>query len=213
MDIPWAPSWLGSGQPGDDNVQYGVNIQLLSKDGDDAYNSTADLHFYNHSVDFISSADYMPAEGGYEVTYTTEIQNVGTEDAYDIWYELYPESTLQIQNIDIAGPESVQATRKSADDRRTASPRSGSPETGIILNFEMIPAGQTVTVTVTGLYPLDMETLMFDIYCDLYGFDGQVDRGVWWLDMYDLFQGMTYLPDHHTVKFVARSKNISSAIR
>jgi immune inhibitor A len=82
---PWAPSWFGSGNPGDDNVQFGVNIELLSKAGDDAYDSTAVLRFSNYSLDFNTThteavSDIMPGDT-YTLTYQTVVENVGNEVA------------------------------------------------------------------------------------------------------------------------------------
>jgi immune inhibitor A len=70
---------LGSGAPADDNVQFGVNIELLSKAGDDAYDSTATLHFSNQQP---IETEYEPKEisepGTHFFTYTLTVNNAGT---------------------------------------------------------------------------------------------------------------------------------------
>ncbi|HNT74128.1 MAG TPA: immune inhibitor A [Anaerolineae bacterium] len=76
---PFAPSKLGSGNPGDDNVQHGVNFKLVSKAGDDKYNSTAVIRF--GALDGPYHASVNPAEISSEVaathfiTYTMVLDN------------------------------------------------------------------------------------------------------------------------------------------
>jgi immune inhibitor A len=75
----YGPSWLGSGNPGDDNVQYGVNFELVSKAGDDAYDSTAVIRFgeldgpYHASVDPTEIASNEAAT--HFITYTMVLDN------------------------------------------------------------------------------------------------------------------------------------------
>ncbi|MDD1749596.1 MAG: immune inhibitor A, partial [Methanothrix sp.] len=72
--------WGGTGNPGDDNVQYGVNVKLLSMTGDTTpYSSTATLRVGNLSVDKIfgpTPAD-ISRPGVYTFTYTVGLFNQG----------------------------------------------------------------------------------------------------------------------------------------
>lgn len=69
--------WGGTGNPGDDNMQYGVNVKLLSKAGDDAYNSTATLRFQDLAV--LKNVSPSPADitapGVYTFTYWVALNN------------------------------------------------------------------------------------------------------------------------------------------
>ncbi len=73
----FSPSWLGSGNPRDDNVQYGVNIELLSKAGDDAYNSTAMLRFQDVAMDRVvgPAPANIVVPGVYTFTYWIALTN------------------------------------------------------------------------------------------------------------------------------------------
>ncbi len=48
---PDGTSWVGTGEPGDDSVQYGVNIDLLDQGADGEFGV---LRFHNYSVDFLN---------------------------------------------------------------------------------------------------------------------------------------------------------------
>jgi immune inhibitor A len=68
---------LGTGNPGDANVQYGVNVELRSKAGDDAYNSTATLRFQNLVIkkDVGPAPANITAPGVYTFTYWIALTN------------------------------------------------------------------------------------------------------------------------------------------
>jgi immune inhibitor A len=161
--IEWPPSWLGSGNPGDDNVQFGVNIDLLSKDGDDAYNSTAKLRFRNYSVDFLTTATSEIVSHDYQITYQTEIRNIGNETASNVQYELYLDPALYLVSVDTGG----------------ASASSEDLVDGIGLTIGEIAAGETVTVTVVANMPFAAGEV--DLESEVWGHDGQVDRGPWFI--------------------------------
>jgi hypothetical protein len=165
---PWAPSWLGSGNPGDDNVQYGVNIDLVSKAGDDAYNSTATLRFRNYSVDFDTTAVPSIAGSTYRVVYTTEIANLGQETAEDVLYEIDLDSALALTSVNVEGAAGASGAVESSD------------SVGVTVGD--IPAGDTVTVTVVGEMPLSLGPVSLE--SAVYGFDGQVERGPYYVGSY-----------------------------
>jgi immune inhibitor A len=106
--IEWPPSWLGSGNPGDDDVQFGVNFDLIGKAGDDAYNSTATLQFYDvYAGTTIQDKVDFP---WYYVNYETLVHNTDTKDAHgpiNLIYMLDPKlSLVSVTKIDSAGTES-----------------------------------------------------------------------------------------------------------
>ncbi len=81
--IPWGPSWLGSGNPGDDNVQFGINIELIAQDPG---NTWGRLRLYNQAVTFDTTytPDTVSAPGTYVVTYTTVVENEGSSLAPNV---------------------------------------------------------------------------------------------------------------------------------
>jgi hypothetical protein len=144
-------------------VQYGVNIDLVSKDGDDAYNSTATLRFRNYSVDFGTTAAPRIVDSTYEVVYTTEIANVGSETAEDVAYEMYLDSDLSLVSVDVSG----------------ASGGTLSKSDGVGVTIGDIPAGESVTVTLVAAMPLEVGSVSLE--STLLGFDGQVERGPYFI--------------------------------
>jgi hypothetical protein len=156
---PWAPSWLGSGNPGDDNVQYGVNIDLVSKDGDDAYNSTATLRLRNYSVDMNTTAASYILGSTYQVVYTTEVANLGQETAEGVQYEIILDSQLSLVSVDASG----------------ASANAIESSDGVGITVGDIPAGESATVTVVSEMPLSLGEVSLE--STVLGFDGQVERG------------------------------------
>jgi len=157
---PWSPSWLGDGKPGTDNVQFGVNIELKSKAGDDAYNSTATLGFSNYSVDIETTHDVWefvgPRGAEYTVTYETVVENTGTEIAnnVDVIYTLDPGLT----------PVSLTSTGGTPDLATT----SWSAAT--------LSADETVTVTLVATGTVN-EPAWPATWVDAH--DGQITRGPW----------------------------------
>lgn len=172
---PWAPSWLGSGNPADDNVQHGVNIQLLSKTGDDAYNSVATLSIYNYSVDFLSKiVSHRAKPEGVYATYQFNIQNVGTEDASDLYLSWAPAYGQQITSLKVDGPKNLPM------------PAGANQQTMdlFILEFPSLPAGQEIVVTIDTIARVD-DPGDYDYYLPTEGWggDGQIERGPFWLDL------------------------------
>jgi len=180
---PWAPSWLGSGDPGGDSyssgAQFGVNIDLLSKAGDDAYNSTATLRFRNYSIDFTTDIMQAVAAQKLQVTYQTLVENLGNETAYDVelYYWLDPSLTL----VSVDTMQVANATVERGARLEGAQPRNErAPADELLLTLPEVEAGGKVTVTVvaeTAVAPGSVS-----LYSELWPYDGQVDRGPYWLD-------------------------------
>ena len=70
--------YLGSGNPGDANVQYGVHIELLDKAADGSWGV---IRIYNGAVDYDMSASTAVAFPGTPLTYTVSINNRGSVTA------------------------------------------------------------------------------------------------------------------------------------
>jgi immune inhibitor A len=194
---PWPPSWLGSGNPGGDSygdsVQFGVNIDLVSKAGDDAYNSTATLRFRNYSVDFINTITETPVDDELYVTYQTVVDNVGNETAYDVelYYWLDPE--LSLIGVSTESSDGTAADVKQGVGLKDAQARGdAAPSAELLVTISSLAAGEQVTITVSATTPY---TGPVELYSELWAYDGQVDRGPWWLDSYvDFSYIYTYLP-------------------
>ncbi len=170
---PWAPSWFGSGKPGDDNVQFGVNIELKSKAGDDAYNSTATLGFSNYSVDFKGTHSPgtitdITAGDTYTVTYQTVVKNTGTEMAHNVHLTYTLDSALTAVSMTAVG------TLKG-----TTIPPVGTvvlPTTSWWTDELWVGDVVTVTLKATGT----AENGCVETWLDAY--DGQIPRGPWSFD-------------------------------
>ena len=164
--FPWLPSWYGSGKPGDDNVQFGVNIELKSKAGDDAYNSTATLGFSNYSVDIESTVDEteitMKAPGTYTVTYQTVVENTGTEVTNNVIVTYTLDADLTAVSLTSTGGTDVLSPTKWST--ATLAP----------------DAVVTVTLVATGTAALPLEDDALSTQVDAY--DGQIARGPWFFD-------------------------------
>jgi len=176
--LPWPQSWLGSGDPGDDSVQFGVTIDMLSKDGDDAYNSTATPRLRTHSIDFDTTVTSKVALPHYQITYRTEIRNLGSEAAHDVKYNLYLDPDLYLVSV-------------NADGAPGASTSWGDLADGIALTIDEIATDETVTVTVVAKMPFAAGEVHLE--SRLWGYDGQVDRGPWFITTAGL-DSMIYVP-------------------
>lgn len=161
----WAPSWFGDGNPGTDNVQFGVNIELKEMDHADPYSSTATLSFYNQSVDFESSVDksevVIKAPGTYTVTYQTVVENTGVEAAnvavtYTLDADLNAASMMSTGGMDDLASASWSTPTLAADEVVTV----------------------TLVATGTAELPLEDDTLTTQVDA----FDGQTMKGPWFFD-------------------------------
>jgi immune inhibitor A len=173
---------LGTGNPGDDNVQYGVNVELLSKAGDDAYNSTAVLRFRNASVDMVStfSPDVVKTAGTYWMTYQTVVKNIGTEIAHNVGVTYTLDSSLHFVAM-------------QADSLRNGS--TTVPIGTIYVPFQswraddLLP-GDVVTLTVVATGVASKHQW---VETAVQGYDGAMWRGPWFLDT-EIQLYYTYLP-------------------
>jgi hypothetical protein len=176
--MSFSPSWLGTGNPGEDNVQYGVNIELLNKVGNDADDSIATLLFYNYSVDFKGKVvDYRAAPDGIHAQYQINIQNVGTEDASGLYLDWTSDLGQQVTGMSVTGPqgfESSNATRTALQD-------------GISLGFDFVlKHGQEIVVTLDTFTPWALVSGDgYGVYTEMWADDGQIERGPFWYDFED----------------------------
>jgi hypothetical protein len=168
----WVPSWLGSGNPGDDNVQHGVNIELVNKTGDDAYDSLATLRIYNYSVDFLNQiTSYSVKPDGIHVSYKFNIQNVGVEEATGLGLTWFPDLGQQIVSLKIEGPQAIPA------------PAGGELKAldFVDLEFPKLPAGKEIVVSVDTIYQEGLTSGdTYGLRAEAWGYDGQVSRGPFW---------------------------------
>jgi hypothetical protein len=164
--LPFPPSSLGSGDLGGDNVQFGVNIELKSKAGDDAYNSTATLGFWNYSLDIVTGvwaeAVATPALS-YAVIYETVVHNMGDETAEGVRLDYDLDSAFLPTWIGIEGPVGTQ-----------------SPESAVSISVPPLAPGEKFTATVV-MEPLDAPGPR-SFSSVLTAYDGQVSRGPWFLE-------------------------------
>jgi immune inhibitor A len=163
---PWGPSWFGSGNPGDDNVQFGVNVELKAMDHTDPENSWATLSFYNYSVDIESTAGtYIVTDPqlSYNLVFQTTVSNRGNEVAKGV--ELYYDLGDEFVPIEIKIEEGSAVTERAA---------------GFVANLPDIGPGQTVTVTLTAQAAESPGPAEFMI--SLQAYDGQVERGPWFAE-------------------------------
>jgi immune inhibitor A len=180
----FSPSWLGSGNPGDDNVQWGVNIDLLSKAGDDAYNSTATLRFRNYSVDYLSVGFSQLTQDGFVGQFLAAVVNTGVEEAKDVEFEFIPDDYFHMTDVAVEGP--IPFTTLSKDTKLSANAKheAAKPE-GVSLTFASIPPGEAMMVMITGL--LDIDPVPSNTaWGTIIGNDGQVFRGPFWVAAQDL---------------------------
>jgi immune inhibitor A len=172
---PDGTSWVGSGKPGDDSVQYGVNIDLLDQGADGEFGV---LRFRNHSVDFISGMTSAVDGSYFDITYTTDVINQSPQIVYNVAanFELDP-------LCEYTGSSAVS----SKGDSQYISYSVGHviwqiPEDGLDI-------GETVTLEVTCQTPRrrlpDGSYDFGEADAWITGNDGQIERGPWEFYFYD----------------------------
>jgi uncharacterized repeat protein (TIGR01451 family) len=170
----FSPSWLGSGNPGDDMMQYGVNVKLLSQSAD---HMTGTVRVYNYSVDFETSArqgtNVSPNHG--EVIYTTVVTNSGTEPALNISITYNLDSGLNFVSTDCPGT----LTTKQAPEGMVK-----------VCNIPTLAAGATRTIRLTA----ESALVPYDATTRIEANDGQVLRGPWWYDFTILVLKQVFMP-------------------
>jgi immune inhibitor A len=99
----FSPSWLGSGNPNENNTQFGVHVDLLEMNGSD-YNTTATLRFYNSkiSVDAAGSKEAVTNFGAFNVVYTQTVENTGVEAVDDVELTFFLDPALKFGSIEAA---------------------------------------------------------------------------------------------------------------
>jgi immune inhibitor A len=162
--VPMSPfglgnSWLGSGNPGDDMVQLGVNIDLLNKSVD-GMNGT--IRVRNYSVDFENEAAVSyPTLYHPEVTYTTTVKNQGLQTANNIHITYNLDANLSFISADCpvvdAGSPTPQGMVK-------------------VCNLPPLAPGAQMVVTLTA----KVDNIAMSTTSRIETHDGQIMRGPWW---------------------------------
>jgi uncharacterized repeat protein (TIGR01451 family) len=151
---------LGSGNPGDDNLQYGVNIEVL---GQAPTGKWGLIRVYNQSVAFDTTYTEevtMKAPGTYAVTYQTVVENTGVVTATDVYvtYTLDADLTPAWMGSTAGTVLFPQATAWRAE--------------------ELYPGDvATVTLVTTGTAELPLEADTLSTQVDAH--DGMTARGPW----------------------------------
>ncbi len=158
--IPFASGTLGSGNPGDTNSQYGVNVELVEAAEDGSWGK---INVYNQRAAFSSSVDMVDVNGKagseFTLTYTTMVENTGTEsiDEINVAYALDAALTMDSMSADVGTVDEGDGTWMITD----------------------LAAGETATLTVTATGMVEsMETLSTAVTAN----DGILDLGPWFLD-------------------------------
>jgi hypothetical protein len=147
-------------------VQFGVNIELKSKAGDDGYKSTATLGFWHYSLDIVTDvrAEAVPTPMlSYAVVYETVVHNMGGEIAEGVRLDYDLDSALVPTWISIEGPMGTQ--------------RPGST---VSISVPPLAPGEKFTATVL-MEPLNAPGPR-SFSSVLTANDGQVSRGPWFLE-------------------------------
>jgi immune inhibitor A len=182
----FTPSWLGSGNPGDDAVQYGVVIDLLSKASS---NITATLRFKNQSIGFVTNGDASVTaakSGTYTVSYQTVISNTGFTVAHNVGLTYTLDSALTFNSMSVASSSAPLPNGY-------INPARSGP---IRWSTTTMNPGDAITVTLvangTALPPPTSGWLM----TIMDGTDGLAPRQqVWWTELNATFTGYTqFLP-------------------
>lgn len=146
--------WFGTGEPGDDVAQIGVNFKLLGKTGDNAYNSTATLRFGDLLPPYKStfSPDVLFMPGTNTVTYQLVMNNTGTlPQTRHVGLVLDSELTFVSYSL-VVGASGTSASTKGP--------------TVIVPTLEWdipIPADHTATLTVVAKIDLESDTPDMDL--------------------------------------------------
>ncbi len=166
--------WGGTGNPGDDNVQYGVNIKLVSTTGANTpYTSTATLSINNLSVDFDSTYPTVVSTlGNYTITYQTVVHNNGVVTATNVGVTYTLDSGLNFVSLAV-------------------QPVVGTVTTTVPgWSIASLNPGQVVTLTLITTGTVRSSNMVETV---LTAYDGQIARGPWFMDT-DVMTYRTFLP-------------------
>ena len=173
------PSWLGSGRPGDANVQLGVNIWMTGEDP-----AFGTFQFYNYSLDYlITETSQVNGPDNMLYTYEITILNSGSLPTADpaaapvitsVSPSMGPYEPAGLGILLEAGMTlksiSVDAVSKPVPDRAYYNP-------GVWLEW-LVPVlnpGKSLKVTLEALGPTGRGPQQS--WVSFYGWDGQADRG------------------------------------
>jgi immune inhibitor A len=148
----FGPSWLGTGNPGDDGVDQGVAIKLVSqaKDG-----STATLHF--PAMTSTTTYTKQKVSGGYLFTFTTVVLNDRPRPVDYAYYE-----------VDLDQPmDFVSFTSSTAAISQSAQPIKPQKnfQSGVAFVLSNIPVNTAMTLTLkmkyTGSLPQTLDGIVY----------------------------------------------------
>jgi immune inhibitor A len=174
----YTPSWLGSGRPGDANVQLGVNINML-----DEQPTFGEFMFYNYSLDYkITETKQLTLQDKYLYTYTINVVNSGVESSVEPGTRLakvqavgapIEPATLGIKLSDGLVLKSISAGQIVKPVTDAFSPY----QTGLRFEWELpaMAAGESRTITLEAYGPVGAKPL--NTWTSFYAWDGQADRG------------------------------------
>jgi immune inhibitor A len=94
--MDWTPSWLGSGNPGDDQNDYGVMVKLVSQAAD---GTTATLHF--PALTYETTHTWKSDGSGYVLTYSTKFTNDRPRPVMDLEYFLFADQPLDFVSLSL----------------------------------------------------------------------------------------------------------------
>jgi immune inhibitor A len=179
---PSGLSWLGNGAPGYDNVQHGVNVELLSVAEDGEYGV---LRFYNYSVDFPTTVSGERVLSDFVLTTVTEVTNQGPRNAYDAWTETYLDTSVCFDETMIEVTAVSSLGGELPFDLIEDAPGEflliwGAPGEGLAPD-------ETVTLTATCTVPLaSVGDYSFDTETYFIASDGHVERAgkIIWTENY-----------------------------
>ena len=163
-------STLGSGNPGSDNVQYGVNIDLLSQAAD---GTSGTLRVRNYSVDMIleSAAVNLTTPGHPTITYTGHVQNLGKDATKNVklTFTLDSNTLFTAMTCPVTGSNTPQ---------KTPDGMVKICDFGSLAAAGDLGGGDTAAFTLT----VAVQNLATSSVIRVDGADGQVNnRGPWWI--------------------------------
>jgi len=130
--------------------------------------------------------------GHLQVTYQTVVDNLGNQDAHgvNLFYLLDPALSLVSVNTEAsAGAKSL--VEKGVRPKNVQPRKDDTPGDELLLTLPLVAAGEKVTVTVVA--QIAASPGLVSLYSELWPYDGQVDRGPWWLDS-QAYINFVYLP-------------------
>jgi uncharacterized repeat protein (TIGR01451 family) len=148
---------LGSGNPGDDNAQFGVNIELVEAADDGSWGR---IKIYNQSVDFKTTVDKAEVSGlpgdVYTLTYQTVVENQGSEVDSNVYLTYTLDSDLT----------AVSLTEDNEHGTVKFPPTTAWWTDGLAVD-------ETVTLTLVATGTVSM---MDTVSTQVSAYDGQVER-------------------------------------